>query len=108
MVRSSTAGLYATLRGDARMAASRLGTGADVRTCGVLYCAGGTQDFGNVSRATYAYDPAADTWNRRADVPMALWEMGYGVANGKLLISGGVNSGVSTNKGFAYDPVADS
>jgi hypothetical protein len=37
-----------------------------------------------------------------------MWEMGYGVANGKLLISGGVNNGLSTNKGFAYDAVADS
>jgi len=73
----------------------------------MIYCAGGQQSFGRVSTATYAYDPAANTWTRRADVPMALWAMGYTVANGKLLISGGVNAGLSTNKGFAYDPVAD-
>jgi hypothetical protein len=74
---------------------------------GVVYCAGGQQSFGTVSTATYAYDPAANTWTSRARVPMALWAMGYSVANGKLLISGGVNSGLSTNKGFAYDPVSD-
>ncbi len=74
----------------------------------MIYCAGGQAGFGDVSKATYAYDPAADTWSRRADVPLALDEMGYGVANGKLLVSGGVSDGLSTSKGFAYDPVADS
>ena len=75
---------------------------------GIVYCAGGQQSFGKVSTATYAYDPGANTWTPRAQVPMALWAMGSTVANGKLMISGGVNAGLSTNKGFAYDPVSDS
>lgn len=75
---------------------------------GIVYCAGGQQSFGKVSTATYAYDPGSNTWTPRAKVPMALWAMGYTVADGKLLISGGVDAGLSTNKGFAYDPVSDS
>lgn len=74
---------------------------------GAVYCAGGQQKFGTVSTATYAYDPGANAWTPRAKMPKALWAMGYTVADGKLLVSGGVDAGLSTNKGFAYDPVAD-
>lgn len=75
---------------------------------GIVYCAGGQQSFGTVSTATYAYDPGANTWTPRAKVPTALWAMGYTVADGELMVSGGVHAGLSTNAGFAYDPVTDS
>lgn len=73
----------------------------------ILYCAGGSA--GRSTRATYAYDPGADTWTRRADLPIDLWAMGYTVAGGRLLVSGGVTNGTRTltNQGFGYDPLTD-
>ncbi|MEV0811051.1 S8 family serine peptidase [Micromonospora sp. NPDC050200] len=74
-----------------------------------LYCAGGTTStMGNTEHA-YSYDPASDRWAPVADLPIDLWAMGYSVADGKLLLSGGVTDGQSTvtNRGFAYDPGSD-
>ncbi|MCT2585528.1 carboxypeptidase regulatory-like domain-containing protein [Actinophytocola gossypii] len=81
-------------------------------SCGGLeaavYCAGG---IGNdtSSRAGYAYDPGLDRWTPRADLPIDLWGAATTVANGRLLVSGGVTDGRATitNQGFAYDPAAD-
>ncbi|OLF11990.1 hypothetical protein BLA60_08115 [Actinophytocola xinjiangensis] len=75
-----------------------------------LYCAGGTAEEQDPSRATYRYDVAGDRWTRVADLPLDLWGMSYAVADGRLLVSGGVTERgrVVTNEGFAYDPLTDS
>ncbi|MCT2585527.1 S8 family serine peptidase [Actinophytocola gossypii] len=74
-----------------------------------LYCTGGMADEEPSSRATYRYDPAGDRWSRLADLPIDLWGAGSAVADGRLLVSGGVtdNGRAITNQGFAYDPVTD-
>ena len=54
--------------------------------------------------STYAYDPAADSWTPRADVPTDVWGMASAAANGQLLLSGGIAGGAVTNEGWVYDP----
>jgi len=69
-----------------------------------LYCAGG--DTGDGTSHAYSYDPAANTWSVITSLPIDLWGGGYAVADGKLLLSGGVTdqSQELTNQGFAYTP----
>ncbi|MFG2479806.1 carboxypeptidase regulatory-like domain-containing protein [Streptomyces fagopyri] len=78
---------------------------------GKLYCAGGltSLDGGAVGRTVkdaYVYDPARDTWKRIADLPIDMHQSAYGVADGRLLLSGGLtdNSSVLTDQAYAYDP----
>jgi N-acetylneuraminic acid mutarotase len=75
----------------------------------VIYCAGGNTDAAS-SSDVYAYDPAADTWEKRASMPTDVWAGVSAAANGQLLVSGGVvdNSTTVTNQGWVYDPAADS
>ncbi|WP_162605972.1 carboxypeptidase regulatory-like domain-containing protein [Jiangella aurantiaca] len=82
--------------------------------CGAIeakgYCAGGLYQRGPTKTATYAYDPKMDTWTAVAPLPMELSGAAHTVADGRLLLSGGVSGGRyhdSTKRGFAYDPVAD-
>ncbi|MCW3820761.1 carboxypeptidase regulatory-like domain-containing protein [Micromonospora sp. DR5-3] len=73
-----------------------------------VYCAGGLS--GSTStRHAYGYDPDSGSWAPIADLPTDLWAMGYSVAAGKLLASGGVtyDSTTLTNRGFTYDPGSD-
>ncbi|HYJ66727.1 MAG TPA: S8 family serine peptidase [Nocardioidaceae bacterium] len=76
---------------------------------GKLYCAGGLGEDSTSSPATYAYTPAADSWERVADLPADLWGSAHIVANGQLVVAGGVvNRGSQiTNEGYAYDPMDD-
>lgn len=73
-----------------------------------LYCTGGTVDR-RPSRSTYSYDPGLDRWTRHADLPADSWAAATTVANGRLLLSGGVTNGTSTitNQGHAYSPATD-
>lgn len=82
--------------------------------CGAIeakgYCAGGLVLRGPTKTAAYVYDPKMDTWTAVAPLPMELSGAAHTVADGKLLLSGGVSGGRyhdSTSAGFAYDPVAD-
>ena len=82
--------------------------------CGAIeakgYCAGGLVLRGPTKTAAYAYDPKMDTWTAVAPLPMELSGAAHTVADGRLLVSGGVSGGRyhdSTNAGFSYDPVAD-
>ncbi|WP_107459384.1 carboxypeptidase regulatory-like domain-containing protein [Streptomyces colonosanans] len=72
---------------------------------GKLYCAGGYSTAGSVKHA-YVYDPGVDSWSTVAGLPIDLWASAYSVANGLLLVSGGVtaNGAAVTNQGFAFDP----
>ncbi len=82
--------------------------------CGAIeakgYCAGGLFQRNDTKTATYAYDPKLDTWTAVAPLPMELSGSAHTVADGHLLVSGGVSGSryeESTNAGFSYDPVAD-
>jgi hypothetical protein len=77
---------------------------------GRLYCAGGEaapEGVGSPIQHTYVYDPHANSWSRLPDMPIPLWGSAYTSANGRLVISGGVNVVSVTNQGFAFDPQTD-
>jgi hypothetical protein len=69
----------------------------------LIYCAGGTTATGT-SKKSYSFD--GSTWTPLADMPADAWGSAYSVANGKLVVSGGViNSSASvTNQGWSFDP----
>jgi hypothetical protein len=79
---------------------------------GRVVCAGGLDlETGDGSAAAYSYEPRTDAWSRVADLPTGWWGAASTVANGQLLMSGGVAGGTGptsaiTNEGHAYDPVA--
>ncbi|HEV3169591.1 MAG TPA: kelch repeat-containing protein [Actinocrinis sp.] len=77
---------------------------------GKLYCAGGTDNNGDNIQHAYVYDPSANAWSALPDMPVPLWGAEYAAANGVLVISSGVttgvNGGVLTNQVVAYDPQA--
>ncbi|WP_053204658.1 carboxypeptidase regulatory-like domain-containing protein [Jiangella muralis] len=80
--------------------------------CGAIeakgYCAGGFLIRIPTKTSAYSYDPKMDTWTTIAPLPLDLAAAGHTVADGRLLISGGVNGGRyhdSVTAGFAYDPV---
>lgn len=56
---------------------------------------------------SYAFDPAGGTWTPIADAPSDNWASSFAVANGKLLVVGGVLGGAITNAGFQYDPATN-
>ncbi|TDD12241.1 hypothetical protein E1292_02005 [Nonomuraea deserti] len=76
---------------------------------GKVYCAGGLAEGPHGTQRSYVYDPARDAWDRIADLPFDLWGSSYAVANGRLVVAGGVTKGGTTltNEAFAYDPDAD-
>lgn len=80
-------------------------------SCGTIgdrvYCAGGQDGGDRAVRSTYAYSPRTDTWYRLADPPRSSWGAGTTVANGSLLLSGGIVGGYRSNEGFAYHPDTD-
>lgn len=73
---------------------------------GAIYCAGGTADA--PTSRTFRYDPDEDRWTEVAAMPVATTDAAGTVANGNLLVSGGIIQidGVNygTNEGYAYDP----
>ncbi|HEY8472796.1 MAG TPA: S8 family serine peptidase [Natronosporangium sp.] len=71
---------------------------------GLLYCAGGSRP---VTGNGYVYDPALDEWRSIASMPQPQWGGAYAVANGRLVVSGGVIASQITNQGYAYDPHTD-
>jgi N-acetylneuraminic acid mutarotase len=59
--------------------------------------------------AVEAYDPAADTWTKRANMPEARWGAAAVALDGKIDVFGGTNSdtGPATSTVFEYDPLLD-
>jgi hypothetical protein len=76
---------------------------------GKVYCAGGYSDSFGSATASYVYDPASNSWSPIPALPTDLYGSAYAVANGQLLLSGGVTSDGTelTNQGFAFDPADD-
>ncbi len=77
---------------------------------GKLYVSGGVGPIGDfpsgVSRSLYVYDPKANTWHRRADLPVRGSSGAQGVIGGKLyVLVGSISLGARVF--FRYDPETD-
>ena len=78
----------------------------------ILYFVGGlgyrpTGPF--VKYEVEAYDPATDTWSKKAGLPIARYGLGAGVVNGKLYAVGGWHYGYPFFRDWvdAYDPATN-
>lgn len=76
---------------------------------GKIYCAGGAVDTGSLDQhdisSGYSFDPAKSVWTPIADIPEISATSATTVANGQLLLSGGIWGGDTlSNRGYAYDP----
>ena len=80
---------------------------------GRIYVAGGWTDERR-SRRLYVYDPTADTWTRKADMPFTLGNHAghQGMIDGKLYVYAGVTVRADGSPGphrfFRYDPATNS
>ncbi|WP_377273101.1 carboxypeptidase regulatory-like domain-containing protein [Peterkaempfera sp. SMS 1(5)a] len=82
---------------------------------GKLYCAGGLAALtsggagGREVEDAFVYDPARDSWTRIADLPIDMSDSAYGVADGRLLVSGGFTDNAEnvTAQAYTYDPEMD-
>ncbi|SDI19832.1 Serine protease, subtilisin family [Actinokineospora alba] len=83
---------------------------------GRLHCAGGSGDTPVPTTGTYSYDPTTDTWTPVAPMTVPRWGGAHAVANGQLIVAGGVAGAEPfgggwfyeiTNEVTAYDPVTD-
>jgi len=78
---------------------------------GKIYVIGGcTSEPSWIALSTMeAYDPATDTWTRKADMPTRRWSLGTCAVNGKIYaIGGSVSGGFSgLNVLEQYDPKTD-
>jgi N-acetylneuraminic acid mutarotase len=81
---------------------------------GIIYAIGGTtceggDTWGSISTLVEAYDPVADKWTRKADIPVAKGSHCASAVDGIIYVSGGGTGipNVATDEVWAYDPVAD-
>ena len=82
---------------------------------GKIYAIGGWDrraSIDTVFSSVAVYDPAADTWTKKADMPTARWAAASGVVNGKIYVVGGtVASGGEDRQNLqtveVYDPETD-
>jgi N-acetylneuraminic acid mutarotase len=81
---------------------------------GIIYAIGGTtceggDTWGSISTLVEAYDPVADEWTRKADIPVAKGSHCASAVDGIIYVSGGGTGipNVATDEVWAYDPVAD-
>jgi hypothetical protein len=54
-----------------------------------------------------AYDPATDTWTRKANMPTGLWGLCANVVNEKIYVFGGRPAVVAVSVVYEYDPATD-
>jgi N-acetylneuraminic acid mutarotase len=84
---------------------------AVVSVGGKIYAFGGRSGGvfdGTTLNHTYLYDPVADSWTRKADMPQALTMVAAALINGKIYLMGGAEEGfIGTNLVDMYDPVSD-
>jgi N-acetylneuraminic acid mutarotase len=80
---------------------------------GKIYAIGGS-DGGKAISIVEEYDPATDTWTKKADMPTARCGLATSVVNGIIYAIGGQGPGFGPNAGGgffstveAYDPVKD-
>jgi N-acetylneuraminic acid mutarotase len=77
---------------------------------GRIYVIGGTESYTaeNGMSTVEEYDPAADTWTKKADMPTARLYLALSEVNGKIYAIGGERSGrVALQTVEEYDPVLD-
>jgi len=82
---------------------------------GKIYAIGGwdrREGMDTVFSSVAVYDPAADTWTKKADMPTSRWSPASGVVNGKIYIVGGtVVTGAGDRQNLTtvevYDPETD-
>ena len=77
---------------------------------GILYAVGGFSAAGSALMVVDAYDPATDTWTRKASMPTARGDLAVGVVNGILYAVGGSSpspTGTALATLEAYDPATD-
>jgi N-acetylneuraminic acid mutarotase len=85
-------------------------SGDITQACGVIggtvYCAGGSDDDGNPIADAYAYTPGDTSWSQIDSLPISLSGAAFSVADGELLVSGGVtgDDAALTTAGYKYDP----
>jgi N-acetylneuraminic acid mutarotase len=53
---------------------------------GKIYVSGGVSSYRNHRRELYVYDPAANTWSRKRDMPLPSWRGVTGVINNQLYV----------------------
>ncbi len=77
---------------------------------GKIYLAGGQGEGGALLGPTLEYDPAADQWIERADLPERREHLAGFVYAGELWVLGGRANSLSSNTATVevYDPAADS
>jgi N-acetylneuraminic acid mutarotase len=79
---------------------------------GKWYVLGGFGIGGNAPGLVFEYDPAADRWTQKKDMPVHVHHQAQAEHNGKLYVFGGCLKGISgeggTQNAWEYDPVADS
>lgn len=82
---------------------------------GKIYAIGGwdrREGMDTVFSSVAVYDPAADTWTKKADMPTSRWSPASGVVNGKIYVVGGtVVTGARDRHNLktveVYDPETD-
>jgi N-acetylneuraminic acid mutarotase len=62
---------------------------------GIIYAIGGKDGNNNRLNSVEAYDPVANTWTQKDNIPTARYGLTCSVVNGKIFVMGG-NSGDST------------
>ena len=84
---------------------------AAVSTGGRIYILGGYTNFArdlNISRQTLEYDPAADSWTRKADMPWPRGGHGAALLDGRIYLLGGIGSSTTNQaRAMIYDPDTD-
>jgi N-acetylneuraminic acid mutarotase len=78
---------------------------------GHFYLFGGFTEDLNASRRVDVYDPAADSWNRKKDMPAGLTHLNAVVDGDHIWFAGGFKGkhpGLATVEVWKYDPAADS
>jgi N-acetylneuraminic acid mutarotase len=72
---------------------------------GKLYLFGGIG--GGSPGKVQVYDPLANTWTVKADMPFAAGSAASAVIGGKVYVAGGIVGSETTNQAAVYDPVAN-
>lgn len=82
---------------------------------GKLYVFGGLAPGWTPKGLVYEYDPAADTWTKKQNMPLASHHVALAEHKGKIYVMGGFvkpekgpTAWVPINNAWEYDPVADS
>jgi len=75
---------------------------------GKIYAIGGEKKYGTLTRAVEVYDPATDTWTKKANMPTGRDVCAVDVVDGLIYLIGGWIGGCSSLKRVeAYDSEAD-